>query len=689
MEAYRSETVATTPLPAPSYEGYYHDLNYAPVTGTIADAFRFETAASAGPYVPSESNPAGTPYATARDVSSSLLPLGYVVGHDQQQQHDSQPTPQSYTSTAGTVEVKAPSSISTVTPPPVSNRKRARKSGKQSGSSNDEDGGKKKRGRPRLVADDTNTSDRRRTQIRLAQRSYRLRKEGTIATLTKRCEKLQKTIEDMNKSFLGLTDKFLADGPSNHLAPEVKATTEHFLELARKSTQELDGDVGAEVDKLEVHVEENGTDAGRVKNESQSPPARVPQIHASWGQLVPHTSTHASTPQSLPVNQVAITISSPQPTIQLNPTYSFDFQVDPALGLDHAQQRFNANLAYQLGSPIERYLPMPPTHTPMESSFVRRIQRRALEKALYVLITPGIPDWMVTHVFKLSFCSTNRNDIITRLKFLLAASDQETLDYINVPFWHLGGSGTHFQEEAVGQGGLAMCNRAAQSVRSVGPFALNKQERAYENVGGQCDTPEMMVQLTGFDGEWFDAADIERLLRQRGRNIEPSGQYYEVMMSPPGTPSVGEGLGPEINDSESVPQSMMAPSVESGQSLPGPYTPAGDSVSAPASTAADGTYQSESAELDFGLQQNEFQMPVSGVNQTAASLVFMANDLSSATVPKQVPVPSNQTLMTIEITRFIEELTGKAICLGRSPGFRRSSIEEALTAAVVDITDES
>src|SRR3984885_10670025 len=60
-------------------------------------------------------------------------------------------------------------------------KKRPRRSPKS-----DEDDSKKQRGRPRLDTQDETAADRRRTQIRLAQRAYRHRKETTISALKKR-----------------------------------------------------------------------------------------------------------------------------------------------------------------------------------------------------------------------------------------------------------------------------------------------------------------------------------------------------------------------------------------------------------------------------------------------------------------------------------------------------------------------
>ncbi|TGZ83467.1 hypothetical protein EX30DRAFT_380705 [Ascodesmis nigricans] len=69
--------------------------------------------------------------------------------------------------------------------------------------------GKKTRGRPRMDSNDENAADRRRTQIRLAQRAYRMRKETTITSLRSRVEALEKHAEEMQTLFHELYDAAL------------------------------------------------------------------------------------------------------------------------------------------------------------------------------------------------------------------------------------------------------------------------------------------------------------------------------------------------------------------------------------------------------------------------------------------------------------------------------------------------
>ncbi|CAK7263241.1 hypothetical protein SEPCBS57363_000452 [Sporothrix epigloea] len=132
------------------------------------------------------------------------------------------------------------------------------------GEDNDGDGpeGDKKRarGRPRIDVSDVTAADRRRTQIRLAQRAYRNRKENAIASLEKRVEALKEANEAMTNAFMALHDFAVERGLlDTHpgLAEQLRQTTEVFLEMARQSSADEEMD---ENENDEESVQKYSTD---------------------------------------------------------------------------------------------------------------------------------------------------------------------------------------------------------------------------------------------------------------------------------------------------------------------------------------------------------------------------------------------------------------------------------------------
>ncbi|KAL2009288.1 hypothetical protein VTN00DRAFT_7482 [Thermoascus crustaceus] len=104
------------------------------------------------------------------------------------------------------------------------------------------DDASKKRGRPRLETRDKTAAERRRTQIRLAQRAYRLKKETTISALNKRVTELEQTIKEMNKSLLAFNDQVIDSGllaAQPELAQQLRCTTERSLSLANQAVPSL------------------------------------------------------------------------------------------------------------------------------------------------------------------------------------------------------------------------------------------------------------------------------------------------------------------------------------------------------------------------------------------------------------------------------------------------------------------
>ncbi|KIH91226.1 hypothetical protein SPBR_01300 [Sporothrix brasiliensis 5110] len=123
---------------------------------------------------------------------------------------------------------------------------------------------KRARGRPRIDVKDVTAADRRRTQIRLAQRAYRSRKEKAIVSLEKRVNALKAANEAMSNAFMRLHDFALGRGLLDQhpdLAQHLRQTTEVFLEMARQSSADEDMD---DPDEEEAHGLGNtgGTDNG-------------------------------------------------------------------------------------------------------------------------------------------------------------------------------------------------------------------------------------------------------------------------------------------------------------------------------------------------------------------------------------------------------------------------------------------
>jgi hypothetical protein len=89
------------------------------------------------------------------------------------------------------------------------------------------------------------TTQRRRTQIRLAQRAYRQRKETTISSLVNQSTHLHSIIEQMHKTFMSFNESALKSSLvqfSPALARELQHATETFTSLAKTASESKGSD---------------------------------------------------------------------------------------------------------------------------------------------------------------------------------------------------------------------------------------------------------------------------------------------------------------------------------------------------------------------------------------------------------------------------------------------------------------
>lgn len=129
-------------------------------------------------------------------------------------------------------------------------------------------------------------TQRRRTQIRLAQRAYRERKETTISSLKNQSNQLYSVVEQMNRTFLRLIESLLKSGLlqlNAYLAQEVKAVTETFGSLVKTANEgQYDGE------------EEHGEVVDQARKESELVLAQSPETEPQdigWGYSATGSST--------------------------------------------------------------------------------------------------------------------------------------------------------------------------------------------------------------------------------------------------------------------------------------------------------------------------------------------------------------------------------------------------------------
>ncbi|KAF2268240.1 hypothetical protein CC78DRAFT_18201 [Lojkania enalia] len=167
------------------------------------------------------------------------------------------------------------------------------------------------------------------------------------------------------------------------------------------------------------------------------------------------------------------------------------------------------------------------TYSHDETSFARRLTRASLETGFHLLSSANLRRAALNHVFKLSLPYMSLDALRERFKQLLSRGTDEDLDCLTTPFIHLGGAGTHYPRKDVQGNVIPIPN--AWAIRSIGPPIL-KLMRA-ENVEDPSKSHDLNIDLTGFEGEWFDPYDVQGYLEQeKGCYINPRDSFAEVMI---------------------------------------------------------------------------------------------------------------------------------------------------------------
>ncbi|KAK0738988.1 hypothetical protein B0T21DRAFT_285175 [Apiosordaria backusii] len=556
---------------------------------------------------------------------------------------------------------------------------------------------KRSRGRPRLEVKDVSPKDRRRTQVRLAQRAYRNRKEEAIQSLEKQVQELKDKNQEMNNAFLRLHDFATSMGILDQvpeLGHQLRLTTERFMSLAKTTDDE-------EKDEQQVS---SGSDDSSSRHRSERTPAD-PKLPSTTGNEAPKTQTQlygglmvTHEPSSQPSNFVSTlsnAFSQPMPASALGyeivtqPTLhnaSFPFQTTP-----------DFNFLDQFTTPgVHSSLPAPRTYTPHEITFGRRLQRFAIEKALLLISMPDPPESRITRVFGFCLLFETPDMIKQRLARQVARNAQDTLHYWQFPFHHLGGAGTHYDvttgvtTQRIGNQGTADVLKPANTAGfATGPFSpeVNK-------IRDSSLDKNMRIETPGFGGEMFDPDEVEIYLQERGVIIPSGADFVTAEIDPtafdnPETLSYPfKGTGPPDFSSFSNPLTAGQSSTPGNTSRP-PMPSVGSSTTLANNMTVGGSNTIDPI-LSGGFSQSA-QYTIGGAPSTSAhdaelrslfafsGVGVMENNARFVEAPQhhqQTPPapPRPRQRVTIDVRRFIKGMVSNGTCLGRTPGFRQEHI---------------
>ena len=328
--------------------------------------------------------------------------------------------------------------------------------------------------------------------------------------LRKRVSGLTNTIELMNRAFVEYRDRTLASGLPMSQLQDLRDVSSQFETLMRavRNPEEDDFEItqGDHSDLVE----------GKSSRRKSSPASIEPQNVPSW--IDKSTLSHSAKPKAPMDVGMGYTLFMQEPESMGSVTDNFGF--DPPADEFSSTELFRAEILDS--TPLPLGLSPLITFSFQEATFSRRLHRSCLEHGYQLLLEPSKLPASCNRVFGLSSQNRDRSKILSSIKSVLARGPHESLDLGDATLIHVGGAGTHYPKRD--QFGQWQPRKQSVNLGTVGPqtWAL-LQSAARENL-----TTDMTVNVTGFEGEWFDPSDVEGYLAEKDIFIDPSSSFAEA-----------------------------------------------------------------------------------------------------------------------------------------------------------------
>lgn len=162
-----------------------------------------------------------------------------------------------------------------------------------------------------------------------------------------------------------------------------------------------------------------------------------------------------------------------------------------------------------------------------ETTFARRLTRRTLEAGFKLLSTADVRPAALNRVFRLSLPFLTPGQIRTRVRNVLSRGIDDDLDWWETPFLQVGGAGTHYPPRDAA--GRVLPSKNAWRVRQPG-CPTSRTTQLEHTLDGRLETLDG-VDLSGLEGQWFDAHDVQGYLEEvYACKINPGNSLAECLI---------------------------------------------------------------------------------------------------------------------------------------------------------------
>ncbi|KAF3391036.1 hypothetical protein DPV78_011359 [Talaromyces pinophilus] len=545
----------------------------------------------------------------------------------------------------------------TPTRTPTDDKSKTKKSTNKKSSHKSEDDNKvskRKRGRPRVLDKDESAAERRRTQIRLAQRAYRSRKEATISSLSKRLSELDAAIRDMNTSVGNFRDELMGSG----LLLQHSPLTYGLQKLVHKSDALVKLSAGneeyesANTSPMDETVSNNSSslEAGDALFVDQSPEITENLDKFNFPLYSSTDNTSSINFDSLFQGYELDAVQQPQqaPTTL---TENANTQLVPSSFAEPFPQDLTNTNTNSSSWLQHNTIPPPSTYSFHESSFARRLRRQCAEYGYRVLTDPNSDPKDVIRIYRFSLCFKNKDALVDRFWKAITSSSpssSSTTSATPAAAYTLGNAGIHYPrpQQPIPETTLSSPTELYPISKFIGPWAFHQAEAPHEFT-----SIDEIVSARGMAGDWFDSNDVEGYLREKGIQVDTQASFVTLpddVPSPP-LPSSSSSSSSSTQQLEYLKEGKQSPTAAGDELM---IDPSLEAMTAPSTTTTTTT---------------------TTTTETQDSSKVVNTEINENT--------EQQSTRIFDVDMFLTQLIYKAVCLGEKAGYRKQDVEDCLRVA--------
>ncbi|KXJ88416.1 hypothetical protein Micbo1qcDRAFT_166466 [Microdochium bolleyi] len=491
---------------------------------------------------------------------------------------------------------------------------------------------KRTRGRPRLQTTDQTASERRRTQIRLAQRAYRSRKETAMNDLEGQVKRLKDSNAEIREAIQELAD--CAGRYSNLInqMPELAEHLEKVRELTRRRKHSLQTEGSESEDGNNRNIQDDAEAVIKSEETLDSPSSPITKVKSQPQHLVDDTmNTYGAG-------------AGPSQHLQSHPFAAFqdhtasEYEVIAVPTTDNASFApskidLNASFLHGISWTAQSHLgefSVPQAGSLPVSGFGRRLHQHAKAKTAALINTSPPPTESLLHAFGFLSLFEPLEQARTRVNNELQQSHNAMMYGMQFPYFSDNGTASHFQNRDQ-QGHPPSSSQYPSDATYRSETSANQMCELRGKLFEICKTAHLPLSRIAI----WDCDEVDSYLRQRGVDLSGAADSCTIQLHALSIPH------PDSHDHQQRGSGYIVD--DHGGANGAPY------------------------ELT--------QSPWDGLSTSTFGGPLPPPDISS--LPQ-----ADLKVFAVDINKFLENLTSQTICLGRTVAFRPNDVNRAFWDAV-------